>query len=95
MTQPDVAMFVCTAIGRPRPSITWYMIEPDNSSTIINGAELGISITIENGDTERNITSTLVFYPTRPFFTTTYICEASNPVTSSNIATLTVFGKLS
>ena len=66
----------------------------DNSRTILSGTEEGVNITATNGDTERAITSTLAFDPTRPFFSAMYICVATNPVDSAEInATLTVHGK--
>ena len=93
VTQPDAAMFVCTAMARPRPSISWYRIE-NNSHTLLTGDEDGVSITFGDGDTERTRTSTLLFDPTRPFFSAVYICEASNVVASAEInATLMVYGE--
>ena len=94
VTQPDVAMFVCTAMARPRPSISWYRLETDNSRTLLTGDEEGVSITFGDGDTERTRTSTLLFDPTRPFFSAVYICEASNVVDSAETdATLVIHGK--
>ena len=93
VTQPAMAMFVCTAMARPRPSITWYRVEMDNSRTILAEAE-GITITEVNGDTERTRSSTLTFNPSRPFFSAVYVCEATNVVarTETN-ATLVVNGE--
>ena len=94
VTQPMAAMFVCTAMARPRPSITWYRVEMDGSRTILTGLEQGVRITVEDGDTERIAISTLMFSPSRPFFSAMYICEATNPVaTAETDATLTVYGK--
>ena len=92
--QPDVAMIMCSAMGRPRPAITWYRIELDNSRTIISGTANGVSISESNGDAERTTNSTLTFHYTRPSFSTMYICEARNPVSSAETnGTLTVLGK--
>ncbi len=94
VTQPAAAMFECTAMARPRPSITWYKVEMDNSRTTLNSSEDGVNITVEDGDTERIAISTLMFNPSRPFFSAMYICEATNPVaTAETDATLTVYGK--
>ena len=94
VTQPDAAMFVCTAMARPRPSISWYRLETDNSRTLLTGDEEGVSITLGDGDTERTRNSTLLFDPTRPFFSAVYICEASNVVDSAETdATLMVYGE--
>ena len=94
VTQPEVAIFVCTAMGRPKPSITWYRVEMDNSRTRLSGMELGVSITTGNGNTEGTRNSTLQFFPTRPSFSAIYICQATNPVSSVDInSTLIVHGK--
>ena len=94
VTQPNEALFECTAMARPRPSITWYRVEMDNSRTILSGTEEGVTITAIDGDTERAITSTFAFNPTRPFFSAMYICVATNPVDRAEInATLTIHGK--
>ena len=88
-------MFVCTAMARPRPSITWYRVEKDNSRTVLTGAEEGVTVTTGNGDTERTRNSTLTFNPSRPFFSAVYICEATNVVASTETnATLMVYGEL-
>ena len=94
VTQPEAALFECTAMARPRPSITWYRVEVDDSRTPLNGSEDGVNITVEDGDTERIAVSTLMFSPSRPFFSAMYICEATNPVdTVEANATLTVYGR--
>ena len=94
VTQPEAAMFECTAMARPRPSITWYRVEMNGSRTTLTGSEDGVTITLGGGDTERSAVSTLMFNPSRPFFSAVYICEATNPVaTAETNATLTVHGK--
>ena len=93
VTQPDEAMFVCTAMARPRPSITWYRVEMDNSRTILTQRE-GVTITEIDGSTDRIVMSTLIFESTRPFFSAEYICEATNVVDSAETnAILMVYGK--
>ena len=93
VTQPAMAMFVCTAMARPRPSITWYRVEMDNSRTVLDEAE-GTTITEVNGDTERTRNSTLTFNPSRPFFSAVYVCEATNVVARAETnAILMVNGK--
>ena len=92
VTEPGLATFSCTAMAKPRPTITWYRVELNHSRNIISGTEEG-SISVVNGDTERTTNSTLVLYSTRPFFSTMYICEATNLVSSAEInATLNVLG---
>ena len=87
-------MFVCTAVARPRPSITWYKVEEDASRTMLTGTEEGVSITAMDGDTARTRISTLSFDPSRPSFSAVYVCVATNPVNSTKAsATLTVYGK--
>lgn len=93
VTQPDVATFVCIATARPSPSITWYRV--GTSYDLLSEAELGVSIAVENGNNDRTTNSVLQFYPTSPYFTSVYACEASNPVSSVEInASLTVYGKM-
>ena len=93
VTQPASAMFVCTAMARPRPSIRWYRVELDNSRTNLTGTDDGVTITTENGNTEREINSTLLFEPARPSFTAEYVCEATNPVARAETSVnLTVHG---
>ena len=87
-------MFVCTAVARPRPSITWYKVEVDDSRTMLTGTEEGVSITAMDGDTERTRNSTLSFDPSRPSFSAVYVCVAANPVDSAEAtATLSVYGE--
>ena len=95
VTQPAMAVFTCTAVARPRPSITWYRVELNGSRIILtDGSEEGISISDVNGSTDRTLVSTLRFDPSRPFFSSEYVCEATNPVASAETnVTLTVHGK--
>ena len=93
VTQPEVAIFVCTAMGRPKPSITWYRVEMDNSRTRLSGTELGVSITLNSNDPESTLNSTLELYPTRLFHSAVYICESTNILSSTDTnASLTVYG---
>ena len=96
VTQPEAAMFVCTAVARPRPSITWYKVEEDDSRTMLTGTEEGVSITAMDGDTDdRTRINTLSFDPSRPSFSAVYVYVATNPVDSAEAsATLTVYGEL-
>ena len=94
VTQPEAAMFVCTAVARPRPSITWYKVEEDDSCTMLTGTEEGVSITAMDGDTDRTRISTLSFNPSRPSFSAVYVCVATNQVNSAEAsATLNVYGE--
>ena len=91
VTQPDVAIITCTAMAWPRPSISWYRVEIDGSYSIVNGSEVGVIVTVANGDTDRTITSTLEFNPSSSHLSAMYICEATNAVSSSDVnATLIV-----
>ena len=84
-------MFVCTAVARPRPSITWYKVEEDDSRTMLTGTEEGVSITAMDGDTDRTRVSTLSFDPSRPFFSAVYVCVAVDSAEAN--ATLNVYGE--
>ena len=84
-------MFVCTAVARPRPSITWYKLEEDDSRTVLTGTEEGVSITAMDGDNDRTRVSTLSFDPSRPSFSAVYVCVV---VDSAEVnATLNVYGE--
>ena len=94
VTQPEAATFVCTAVARPRPSITWYKVEEDDSRTMLTGTEEGVSITVMDGDTDRTRISSLSFDPSHPSFSAVYVCVATNPVDSAEAnATLNVYGE--
>ena len=95
VTQPEAAMSVCTAVARPRPSITWYKVVEDDSRTMLtDGTEEGVSIIVLDGDTDRTRISTLSFDPSRPSFSAVYVCVATNPVDSTEAnATLNVYGE--
>ena len=84
-------MFVCTAVARTRPSITWYKVEEDDSRTMLNGTEEGVSITAMDGDTDRTRVSTLSFDPSRPSFSAVYVCVAVDSAEAN--ATLNVYGE--
>ena len=87
-------MFACTAVARPRPSITWYKVEEDDSRTMLTGTEEGVSITAMDGNTDRIRISTLSFDPSRPSFSAVYVCVATNPVDSAEAnGTLNVYGE--
>ena len=79
VTQPEAAMFVCIAVARPRPSITWYKVEEDDSRTMLTGTEEGVSITAMDGDTDRMRVSSILFNASRPSFSAVYVCVATNP----------------
>ena len=91
VTQPETAMFVCTAVARPRPSITWYKVEEDDSRTMLTGTEEGVSITAMDGDTDRTRVSTLSFDPSHPSFSAMYVCVAVDSAEAN--ATLNVYGE--
>ncbi len=92
VTQPGAAMFECSAVARPRPSIMWYRVELNGSHTVLTDS--GVTISEMNGNTERILNSTIEFNPTRPFFIAEYICEAVNTVSNAETnVTLTVYGK--
>ena len=95
VTQPAPAMFMCSAIARPRSSITWYRVELNGSRTTITGMEdEAITLTTTNGSSERTLNSFLNFTSTQPFLSAMYVCVATNPVDSAeDNATLTVYGE--
>ena len=84
-------MFVCTAVARPRPSITWYKVEEDDSRTMLTGTEEGVSITAIDGDADRTRIGTLSFDPSRPSFSAMYVCVVVDSAEAN--ATLNVYGE--
>ena len=90
ITSPNAAMFTCIAAGRPRPSISWYRVEINDSRTLLPDDQ---SDEIMLG--EREIMSTLTVEPTSAADAADYVCVASNVVDYDEmIANLTVYGKL-
>ena len=82
---PSNASFTCTAVGLPRPTITWI-----NSSSSLPLS----SDTYTTDGSGRQSTSTLTITNTEPQDAAQYECVASNVVsTVSHSATLTVHGK--
>ena len=90
VTSPSAARFTCNATGRPRPSISWYRVELDDSRTLLPDDQ---SIEMESG--EREISSTLTVSPTSAADAADYVCVASNIVDNDEMITnLTVYGNL-
>ena len=89
VTSPDEATFTCNATGRPRPSISWYRVELNNSRTLLPD---GQSDEVRSG--EREISSTLTISPTDASDAADYVCVASNVVNEDEMnANLMVYGK--
>ena len=74
------ASLICSAEGRPRPSITWFkesstLVEFDNS---VSGANV---IVYETGD--RKLTSVLIFPAVHSVNFGTYVCLAENELNNA------------
>ena len=83
-------MFTCNATGRPRPSISWYRIELNNSRTRLPDDQ---SVEVPSG--EREISSTLTVSSTSASDAADYVCVASNIVNEDEMtANLIVYGKI-
>ena len=87
VTQPDRVILMCTAIAKPKPSITWYRVEQNDSRTVISS---GTSIDRDY----KTVINILTFNLSRPSLSSNYICRAANLVAraESNVS-VTVLGK--
>ena len=87
------AVFTCVATARPRPSITWWVVQDGGSATMITSDATKYSIT-EMATGERVLNSTLAVSSTTPADAGAYICRANNPteVPTEAEAQLTVLG---
>ena len=87
------ATFLCTATGRPRPTITWYQTVGDSDTQKrVNVSDVRVTVTEEEmGD--RELMSNLTLRSVLPSDAATYVCIAENivDVEMSN-DTLTVNG---
>ena len=93
-TEGDVAVFVCTATGLPRPEFSWYFFET-GSGNITQVVDNSIQYTVSSKDEsdDRGITGTLMVLATVPSDTGIYRCVATNVVSMmGQDATLTVHG---
>ena len=92
VVRPDNAVFTCSATGRPRPNITWWRVEDDDSMTQIMEME-GV-YTIGNAMFgERLRMSTLTIVGVQPSDERGYICRAVNDAGDTEAtAMLTVQG---
>ena len=91
VTEPNIAEFVCNAIARPRPTITWYTDDGMSRALLVSSVNATI-MEQETGD--RELTSTLAISPTTPSDATDYVCVAENVVDTDEMnAMLTVHGK--
>ena len=84
-------IFTCTAIGIPRPNITWVYFYED-SPLVLSPENYSIEVIIEPGDFQ--IMSILTLDKTQPFMSGVYGCNASNEVGSeTDVANLTINSK--
>ena len=90
---PNNAVYNCRATARPRPSITWYMVDSDgNRTALMNTIKYIISVAIIPSR-EREVISILSVTNTDPSDTADYVCEANNVVsTTEGNVSLTVHG---
>lgn len=85
------ANFICTAIGIPRPNITWVYFFDDNI-LLLSPDNYSIEVAIGPGDFQ--IMSTLILDNVQPFMSGVYVCNASNEVGSEiDVANLTIYSK--
>ena len=95
VTSSDIANFVCTASGLPRPNITWT--NPDGA-TLVSGLNY-INITEDYSRGERTLVSTLNIINASSSSSGEYKCNADNSVLGYGdkftmvTASLMVYGK--
>ena len=93
MVEGNDAVFTCVATARPRPSITWWVVQDGGSPTIITSDATKYSIT-EMPSGERVLQSMLEVFDAIPSDVGTYMCIANNPtnIPAMAQAVLTVLG---
>ena len=93
-TEGDVAVFVCTATGLPRPECSWFLLESGSGNiTQIFGDSIQYTVSSKDESDDRVITGTLMVLATVPSDTGVYRCVATNVVSmTGQNATLTVHG---
>ena len=77
VAQPSTATFVCSAVGNPKPTLTWQRLSNGVVTTINQSSKYGIVIA-STGDQTQNQTSTLMIFNTSPGDTSQYTCFAEN-----------------
>ena len=93
LVEGNDAVFTCVATARPRPTITWWVVQNGGSPTMItsNTTKYGIA---EMPSGERVLHSMLEVFGAIPSDAGTYICVANNPtnIPAMAQAVLTVLG---
>ncbi len=93
VTEGMSASFLCTATGRPRPSITWYRDDTNDSLLAVNVSDPRVIVT-ETEMGERELVSNLTINDILPSDSDVYHCIAENDVNSDMSNTsLTVNGE--
>ena len=92
VAEPSTAMFNCSAIGHPRPTLSWQIFSNGVYTTIAQSNKYTVTNTPVG---EQNQTSTLTIFNTSPQDSAQYKCNAMNILDSieSTMATLSVLGK--
>lgn len=85
------SILTCTAIGIPKPNITWVYFFDDNL-LVFSPDEYSIEVAIGPGNFQTM--STLTLNNVQPFMSGVYGCNASNEVGSEiDVANLTIYSK--
>ena len=93
LVEGNDAVFTCVATARPRPSITWWVVQDGGTSTMITSDAMKYNIT-QMPSGERVLHSRLEVFGAIPSDAGTYICMANNPtnIPAMAQAQLTVLG---
>ncbi len=93
VTEGMSAPFLCAATGRPRPSITWYRDDANDSLLAVNVSDPRVIVT-ETEMGERQLISNLTINDVLPSDSNVYRCIAVNDIGNDmRNATLTVNGE--
>ena len=77
------ASFLCSAMGRPRPNITWFRAAENSTLVAVNASVLRVSVSVDETD-DRRLTSVLTLTAVSSADIGRYICLAENELSNAS-----------